>query len=105
MAELSTPRPGLRPAGVRVFNKSHDVAKVGIVVPAGAEIVADEYVAAQLLAQSSAFVQIDATSGGDVVAGVAEDDSASSSATPPPIVEEAGGVAARRASGRRKGQG
>lgn len=41
---LSVPVPGLR----RMVNPSHDVAKVSLVVPAGEEVEASEYVAGQL---------------------------------------------------------
>lgn len=49
---MKTPTPGLR----RLFNKSHAVAKVYIVVPPGDELVVSEDVAAQLLAEDAAFI-------------------------------------------------
>lgn len=81
--EMGTPSAGLRRPGVRLRNRSNDIARASIVVPAGAEIVADEYVAAQLEADT-AFERVTepAPTGG---------------------VEEAGGGAARTRSGRRKG--
>lgn len=100
----SAPRPGLRPAGVRLFNKSNAVAKVGINVAAGAELGVDEDVAAQLLRQSAAFAKIDGTSGGDAVVTEGPGFLSADPAPPSPPVEEAGGGAARRASGRRKGE-
>lgn len=102
---LSVPLAGLRRPGVRLFNKSNGVAKVGISVAAGAELEVDEGVAAQLLAQSAAFAKIDdGAVGGTVVAGGAEVSSpvASAPSLPSPAVEEAGGGSARRSSGRRK---
>ncbi len=41
---MNTPTPGLR----RLFNKSNDVAKVSLVIPAGDEVVVSDYVAEQL---------------------------------------------------------
>jgi hypothetical protein len=59
MAELIAPSAGLRPPGVRLRNKSHDVAKVEIVVPAGAELEVPEVVAKAAMAQSGAFAVVD----------------------------------------------
>lgn len=104
MPEMEAPRPGLRPVGVRLVNKSNGVAKVGIIVAAGAELRVDEDVAGQLLRQSAAFATIDDVPGGSVVAAEAEGATAAPSASAP-LIEEAGGSAARRSSGRRKAEG
>ena len=55
MHEIPTPSAGLRPPGVRLRNKSNDIIRAAVVVPAGSELEADEYVAGQLQAQSAAF--------------------------------------------------
>lgn len=103
-SEIPTPSAGLRQPGVRLRNKSNDIARVTLVVPAGDEIEASGYVAGQLVGQSQAFVEIDgspaAASGGAVVEP-GEDDPPSSSPVPSSDVEEAGGGAARRRGGRR----
>lgn len=68
-------------ATMRITNRSNDIARVALVVPAGAEIDTDnEDVAAQLLA-NSAFVRTERER---------------------QAVEEAGGGSARNTSGRRK---
>ena len=101
--DLPVPLAGLRRPGVRLFNKSNGVAKVGINVAAGAELEVDEDVATQLLAQSTAFAKIDGSvlGGSAAVADTAGDVSASSPVVSSPV-EEAGGGSARRSSGRRK---
>lgn len=85
MVDLPIPRAGLRPPGVRVRNRTADVAKVLLVIPAGGEVEADATVADQLL-RTGAFEP---------------------AAVPPSVVmaEEAGGGSARRASGRRGVEG
>jgi len=76
---MNKPTPGLRPVN-RLRNRSNDIARVALVVPAGAEIDTDnEDVAAQLLA-NSAFVRTERERQG---------------------VEEAGGGSARNRSGKR----
>lgn len=96
--DLEAPRAGLRPPGVRLINKSNRVAKVAIVVAAGAELEVDADVAAQLVGQTSAFTITGDPSGG----GVAETAGDVPAAVPGVSVEEAGGSSARRVSGRRK---
>lgn len=95
--EIPTPSAGLRPPGVRLRNKSNDIIRAAVVVPAGSELEADEYVAGQLQAQSAAFEVVpDGRSG---------DEAGSDAGIPPvgsdPVVEEAGGGSARRRGGRR----
>lgn len=96
--DLEAPRAGLRPPGVRLINKSNRVAKVAIVVAAGAELEVDADVAAQLVGQTQAFTITGDPSGG----GVAETAGDVLAAVPGVSVEEAGGSSARRVSGRRK---
>ncbi len=96
--DIPTPRAGLRPPGVRLRNKSNDIIRASVVVPAGDEIETSDYVAGQLVGQSSAF---------EIVAGVwaGAGDDPESEAEPPAAsdsgVEEAGGGSARRRGGRR----
>ena len=86
MPKLNPPTPGLRSLSTRLRNRSNDIARVDLVVPAGAEIDTDDpQVIAQLLA-NSAFVQEERARQNAKAAGP---------------VEEAGGGSARRASGRR----
>ena len=97
--DMDVPSAGLRQPGVRLRNKSNDIVRASMVLPAGAELETDDYVAGQLLGQSTALEIVD-TSGGDV-------DAAGSEAGDPPAgpdpasIEEAGGGTARRRSGRR----
>jgi len=97
--DLEAPRAGLRPPGVRLINKSNRVAKVAIVVAAGAELEVDADVAAQLMGQTQAFTMSDDLSGGGVVETAGDVPAAVPGVS---VVEEAGGGSARRASGRRK---
>jgi hypothetical protein len=98
---LNEPRAGLRPPGVRLFQKTNDVAKISLSVPVGSEMEVDDDVARQLLL-SGAFAPIDGASGGAVVEAPAGAVAASTPAGVAPV-EEAGGGAARRRSGRRSG--
>lgn len=99
MGDVPVPQAGLRRPGVRLTNKSNDVAKVAVVVAAGAELEVDADVAAQLLGQTNAFTITGDPSGG----GVAETAGDVPAAVPGvSVVEEAGGSSARRVSGRRK---
>lgn len=87
MPKLNPPAPGLRALSTRLRNRSNDIARVDLVVPAGAEIDTDDpNVVAQLLA-NSAFVQ--------------EERARQDAKAEPTVVEEAGGGSARRSSGRR----
>lgn len=106
MVDFPVPQAGLRRPGVRLRNKSNDIARVTLVVPAGDEIEASGYVAGQLVGQSQAFVEIDGSTAAFTVDGGAvvepgEGDPPSSSPVPSSVVEEAGGGAARRRGGRR----
>ena len=94
---MAVPQAGLRQPGVRLRNKSNDIVRAQLVVPAGSELETDDYVAGQLLGQSSAF---------EIVAGSGRaGDDPEPEAAPPAAsgsgVEEAGGGAARRRGGRR----
>lgn len=96
--DMDVPSAGLRQPGVRLRNKSNDIVRASMVLPAGAELETDDYVAGQLLGQSTALEIVD-TSGGDV-------DAAGSEVSPPvdsdpASIEEAGGGSARRRAGRR----
>jgi hypothetical protein len=96
---MDVPSAGLRQPGVRLRNKSNDIVRANVVLPAGAELETDDYVAGQLLGQSTAL-EIVATSGGDGdVAG--SEAGTPPAASDPASIEEAGGSAARRRSGRR----
>lgn len=105
---LRKPKGGLTHPSALVRNKSNDVAKVSIVVPAGDELEVGEGVAAQLLGQSTAFETV-GNSGGSADVEQAEEPAPDSSAAPADEdddadggVEEAGGGSARGKSGRRK---
>lgn len=107
--------------GLRVINKSNDIIRAEIIVPAGAEVESDNRsVIDQLLGQSSAFAAVgdDAAGraapkvdGGDADssdrAGAGEDgeepagEGSAPSSAAPSNVEEAGGKSARTRSGRR----
>lgn len=100
MADLNAPRAGLRPPGVRLFNKSNGTAKVSLSVPQGSELEVDDDVARQLVA-TGAFAPVDDAPGGAVVTPAGQPASAGPAGAP--VVEEAGGSAARRTSGRRRG--
>ena len=94
--DIAVPSAGLRPPGVRLRNKSNDIIRAAVVVPAGSELEADEYVAGQLQAQSAAFEVVpDGRSG---------DEAGSDAGIPPvgsdPVVEEGDG-STRRRGGRR----
>ena len=98
-SEIPIPSAGLRRPGVRLRNKSNDIVRASMVLPAGAELETDDYVAGQLLGQTTAL-EIVATSGGD--GDVAGSEAGASPAGPDPAsIEEAGGGTARRRSGRR----
>jgi hypothetical protein len=89
MADLTAPQAGLRPPGVRLFNKSNGTAKVSLHVPQGSELEVDDDVARQLLAMGAFAAVADASPADTTPVG--------------PVVEEAGGGSARRAGGRRRG--
>lgn len=97
--DIAAPQAGLRQPGVRLRNKSNDIIRAAVVVPAGDELEASDYVAGQLVGQSSAF-EIVADAG---AAGAG--DGPESETAPPAVsdsgVEEAGGGSARRRAGRR----
>ena len=97
--DMDVPSAGLRQPGVRLRNKSNDIVRASVVLPAGAELVTDDYVAGQLLGQTTAL-EVVGTSGGDV--DVAGSEAGAPPAGPDPAsIEEAGGGTARRRSGRR----
>ena len=86
MPKLNEPASGLRHPSNRLRNRTADIARVELRVPAGAAIDTDDPdVIAQLLA-NSAFVQ---------------EERARQNAKADASVEEAGGGSARRSSGRR----
>lgn len=87
---LTEPRAGLRRPGVRLVNRTGDVAKVALVVPAGAQLEVDDADVAGQLLRSGSFAVLDAQA-----------DEAEVELTAAPVVEEAGGGTARRRSGRR----
>ena len=103
--DMDAPSAGLRQPGVRLRNKSNDIIRASMVVPAGAELETDEYVAAQLLGQDTAFEVVAAsTLAGSDVDDEGQDDTAPPAVSPAsPPVEEAGGGSARARSGRRRG--
>ena len=86
-------KKGLKP--FRLRNKSNDVIKAEVVVPAGDEIEASEYVARQLANQSTGFETV----GGSLPQEPTTPTSAGGDDAPE--VEEAGGGSARTRSGRR----
>jgi len=96
--DMDVPSAGLRQPGVRLRNKSNDIVRASVVLPAGAELETDDYVAGQLLGQSTALEIVD-TSGGDV--DVAGSEAVPPAGPDPASIEEAGGGTARRRSGRR----
>jgi hypothetical protein len=61
MADLTAPSAGLKPPGVRLRNKSHDVAKVALTIPAGAELEVPEIVAKAAMSQTGAFAVVEAS--------------------------------------------
>ena len=95
--DMAAPQAGLRQPGVRLRNKSNDIIRAAVVVPAGDELETSDYVAGQLVGQSPAF---------EIVAGSGRAGDDPESETAPPAVsdsgvEEAGGGSARRRAGRR----
>lgn len=113
MARLNEPKPGLRV----LRNRSNDVAKISLVVPAGDELQVSDYVADQLLDQTQAFTAdvraaigegsegVSSSAPSDPPAPPADDDAEETGDTSeePAQVEETGGGSTRAKSGRRKG--
>ena len=93
-SEIPVPQAGLRQPGVRLRNKSNDIVRTSLVVPAGDELEVSAYVAGQVLAQSSGIEIV--ASGGD-----AAPDAVPPAADGAAAIEEAGGGSARRRAGRR----
>lgn len=93
-SEIPVPSAGLRPPGVRLRNKSNDIARVGLVVPAGDELEVSDYVAGQLVGQAPFEIV-------GPPAGEAGSEAVPPAGSDPASIEEAGGSAARRRSGRR----
>jgi len=93
--DMDVPSAGLRQPGVRLRNKSNDIVRASVVLPAGAELETDDYVAGQLLGQSTALEIVDPP------VGAAGSEAVPPAGSDPASIEEAGGGTARRRSGRR----
>lgn len=87
-------KSGLR--GFKLRNKSNDVVKASVVIPAGDELEVSEEVARQLLGQSTGLE----SNSGDVPERHTESPAADEHSDAPQV-EETGGGSARERSGRR----